>query len=35
LLTRGGERASAAEIATNPRAASVTLRAAERIREVA
>jgi 16S rRNA (cytosine1402-N4)-methyltransferase len=35
LLTRGGERASAAEIAANPRAASVTLRAAERIREVA
>jgi 16S rRNA (cytosine1402-N4)-methyltransferase len=35
LLTRGGERASAAEIARNPRAASVTLRAAERIREVA
>jgi 16S rRNA (cytosine1402-N4)-methyltransferase len=31
LLTRGAETASAAEIATNPRAASVRLRAAERI----
>lgn len=35
LLTRGAERASAEEIAANPRAASVRLRAAERIREVA
>jgi 16S rRNA (cytosine1402-N4)-methyltransferase len=35
LITRGGERASAAEVAANPRAASVILRAAERIREVA
>ena len=35
LLTRGAEQASAEEIAENPRAASVRLRAAERIREVA
>ncbi|TAM92272.1 MAG: 16S rRNA (cytosine(1402)-N(4))-methyltransferase RsmH [Jatrophihabitans sp.] len=35
LLGRGGERASAAEIAANPRAASVRLRAAERIRRTA
>jgi 16S rRNA (cytosine1402-N4)-methyltransferase len=34
-LVRGAERASAQEIAANPRAASVRLRAAERIREVA
>jgi 16S rRNA (cytosine1402-N4)-methyltransferase len=32
LLTRGAEQASDAEIAANPRAASVRLRAAERIR---
>jgi len=32
LLTRGAERASAAELETNPRAASVRLRAAERVR---
>jgi 16S rRNA (cytosine1402-N4)-methyltransferase len=35
LLTRGAEEASDAEIAANPRAASVRLRAAERIRESA
>jgi len=35
LLTRGAEKASAEEIAANPRAASVRLRAAERVREVA
>jgi 16S rRNA (cytosine1402-N4)-methyltransferase len=35
LLTRGSEPASDAEIAVNPRAASVRLRAAERIRESA
>jgi 16S rRNA (cytosine1402-N4)-methyltransferase len=35
LLTRGSEAASAEEIAANPRAASVRLRAAERIRESA
>jgi 16S rRNA (cytosine1402-N4)-methyltransferase len=35
LLSRGSEAASAAEIAANPRAASVRLRAAERIRESA
>ncbi len=35
LLTRGAETASATEVAANPRAASVRLRAAERIREVA
>jgi 16S rRNA (cytosine1402-N4)-methyltransferase len=34
-LLRGAERAGAEEIAANPRAASVRLRAAERIREVA
>jgi 16S rRNA (cytosine1402-N4)-methyltransferase len=35
LLTRGADLASDEEIAANPRAASVRLRAAERIREVA
>ena len=35
LLTRGAESAAEAEVATNPRAASVRLRAAERIREAA
>jgi 16S rRNA (cytosine1402-N4)-methyltransferase len=35
LLTRGAEQATAAEVESNPRAASVRLRAAERIREVA
>jgi 16S rRNA (cytosine1402-N4)-methyltransferase len=35
LLTRGAEQAGDAEIADNPRAASVRLRAAERIRESA
>jgi 16S rRNA (cytosine1402-N4)-methyltransferase len=35
LLTRGSEEASADEVAANPRAASVRLRAAERIREAA
>lgn len=35
LLVRGSEQAGEAEIADNPRAASVRLRAAERIREVA
>ena len=35
LLTRGAERASADEIAANPRATSVRVRAAERIREAA
>jgi 16S rRNA (cytosine1402-N4)-methyltransferase len=35
LLTRGAEQATADEITANPRAASVRLRAAERIREVA
>jgi 16S rRNA (cytosine1402-N4)-methyltransferase len=35
LLTRGSESASAGEIATNPRASSVRLRAAERIRRTA
>jgi 16S rRNA (cytosine1402-N4)-methyltransferase len=34
LLTRGAEQADAQEVAANPRAASVRLRAAERIREV-
>jgi 16S rRNA (cytosine1402-N4)-methyltransferase len=33
LLTRGGERPPASEVATNPRAASARLRVAERIRE--
>ena len=32
LLTRGAEKASADEVATNPRAASVRLRAVERIK---
>lgn len=32
LLTRGAEKASAAEVAANPRAASVRLRAAQRLR---
>jgi 16S rRNA (cytosine1402-N4)-methyltransferase len=35
LLTRGAERASAAEVSDNPRAASARLRAAERVREAA
>ncbi|HEX7716825.1 MAG TPA: 16S rRNA (cytosine(1402)-N(4))-methyltransferase RsmH [Marmoricola sp.] len=35
LLTRGAEKASPEEIAANPRAASVRLRAAERVREAA
>jgi 16S rRNA (cytosine1402-N4)-methyltransferase len=35
LLTRGSEQASAEEVERNPRAASVRLRAAERIRESA
>ncbi|MDP9444180.1 MAG: 16S rRNA (cytosine(1402)-N(4))-methyltransferase RsmH [Actinomycetota bacterium] len=35
LLTRGGERATAGEVAANPRAASVRLRAAERVRDAA
>jgi 16S rRNA (cytosine1402-N4)-methyltransferase len=35
LISRGGEAASAEEIEANPRAASVRLRAAERIRESA
>ena len=35
LLTRGAEQAAPEEIAMNPRAASVRLRAAERIREAA
>jgi 16S rRNA (cytosine1402-N4)-methyltransferase len=32
LVTRGAEKASEAEIASNPRAASVRLRAVERVR---
>jgi 16S rRNA (cytosine1402-N4)-methyltransferase len=35
LLTRGADQASAAEVAANPRAASVRLRAIERIRQAA
>jgi 16S rRNA (cytosine1402-N4)-methyltransferase len=35
LLVRGAEKASAAEIEANPRAASVRLRAAERLRDAA
>ncbi|WP_166276441.1 16S rRNA (cytosine(1402)-N(4))-methyltransferase RsmH [Motilibacter deserti] len=35
LLTRGSEQASEEEVAANPRAASVRLRAAERVREAA
>jgi 16S rRNA (cytosine1402-N4)-methyltransferase len=35
IITRGAEKASEAEIAENPRAASVRLRAAERMREAA
>jgi 16S rRNA (cytosine1402-N4)-methyltransferase len=35
LLTRGAEQADAAEVAGNPRAASVRLRAVERVREAA
>jgi 16S rRNA (cytosine1402-N4)-methyltransferase len=35
LLVRGSEQASAAEIAANPRAQSVRLRAAERVRDAA
>jgi 16S rRNA (cytosine1402-N4)-methyltransferase len=35
LLVRGSEKASAGEVAANPRAASVRLRAAERVREAA
>jgi 16S rRNA (cytosine1402-N4)-methyltransferase len=35
LLTRGGETATDAEIEDNPRAASVRLRAVERVREAA
>ena len=35
LLTRGAETASAEELAANPRAASVRLRAAERLRDAA
>ncbi|NHC45568.1 16S rRNA (cytosine(1402)-N(4))-methyltransferase RsmH [Motilibacter aurantiacus] len=35
LLTRGSEQASEQEVAANPRAASVRLRAAERVREAA
>ena len=34
LLTRGSDGASADEIADNPRAASVRLRAAERMRDL-
>ncbi|MGH3446057.1 MAG: 16S rRNA (cytosine(1402)-N(4))-methyltransferase RsmH [Nocardioidaceae bacterium] len=35
LLTKGAERARAEEVSANPRAASVRLRAAERVKEVA
>jgi len=35
LLTRGAEQADAGEVAANPRAASVRLRAAERVRDAA
>jgi 16S rRNA (cytosine1402-N4)-methyltransferase len=35
MLTRGAEKASASEIEDNPRAASVRVRAAERVREAA
>jgi 16S rRNA (cytosine1402-N4)-methyltransferase len=35
VLTRGAERPSAAEVETNPRAASARVRAAERVREAA
>ena len=35
LRTRGAEKADESEIAANPRAASVRLRAAERVREAA
>lgn len=35
LLTRGAEKATADEVASNPRAASVRLRAAERVRAAA
>jgi 16S rRNA (cytosine1402-N4)-methyltransferase len=35
LLTRGAEQASPAEVASNPRAASVRLRAVERVRDAA
>jgi 16S rRNA (cytosine1402-N4)-methyltransferase len=35
LVTRGAEQAGEDEISENPRAASVRLRAAERIREAA
>ncbi len=35
LLTRGAEQASPEEVAANPRAASVRVRAAERVREAA
>lgn len=35
LLTRGAEKADESEVAVNPRAASVRLRAAERVREAA
>ncbi len=35
LLTRGAEKADDAEVAANPRAASVRVRAVERVREAA